>query len=262
MVEKPLLTTLQKGLQVLEAVPALAGSETVTAREIASHVGMRRTSVYRYLDTLQEAGFIEQVSDGSEYRLAPKLMRLAAYYLTNLDIRRQSEPVMSELVKQTGLTGHVVVLDHDSIVYVHKVESDSPIQMRSRIGASAPSYCTASGKAILAHVSESHLAEVLSSGLPRRTANTITDPEALKVHLAQVRRQGFALDNVEYEEGIRCIGAPVFGFDGSVVAAISLTGVETDLTLDRVASRAALIRDAAIEISRRMGLSSSTGPQT
>jgi len=139
MATKLLLTTLQKGLQVLEAIPSLAGSETVTAKEIARHVGMRRTSVYRYLDTLQEAGFIEQAGNGSEYKLAPKLMRLAAYYLTNLDIRTQSGPVMHELVKQTGLTAHLVVLDHDSIVYVHKVEPDSPIQMRSRIGASAPS---------------------------------------------------------------------------------------------------------------------------
>lgn len=121
--KRVLPTTLRKGLEVLEAVPALAGSRTTIASEIARYVGMRRTSVYRYLDTLQEAGFVEQVGNGSEYRLTPRIMHIAAHYLTDLDLATQAEPVM--LVQQTGLTAHLVVLNKDSIVYVHKCEPDS-----------------------------------------------------------------------------------------------------------------------------------------
>ena len=253
MSKKLLLTTLQKGLEVLEAVPALAGSKTTTPSEIAGHIGMRRTSVYRYLDTLQEMGFVEQAGNGSEYRLAPRLIQIAADYLTDLDIRTQAEPVMAELVRQTGLTAHLVVLNRGAIVYVHKCDPDSPVQMRSRIGASAPAYCTAAGKAIMAHLPEEQLNEILSGDLPRKTANTITDPHVLRIHLAQVRERGFAVDNVENEEGIRCVGAPIFNFDGTVAGAVSITALQTELTEERVDFYASKVLEAAIKISRRMG---------
>jgi DNA-binding IclR family transcriptional regulator len=169
------LTTLVKGLKVLEAVAALEVGSAVGAREIADLVGMERTTVYGYLYTLQEAGYLSKIGEGSgaRYKIGSRIVRLAGHYLDNLDLRRQASPVLADLVAKTGLTAHLAVLDEGRIIYLDKAEPDSPIQMRSSIGASAPAYCTAAGKSMLAYLPKSRLEEeVLNRELVQRTPNT------------------------------------------------------------------------------------------
>lgn len=251
-----LLTTLANGLRVLETVAALGSQQGVEAKKVADHTGMQRTTVYSYLYTLQEMGYLEKVGDdpGASYKLRSRVLRLARHYLDELDLRRQASPVLADLVTATGLTAHLAILDEGKIVYLDKAEPDSPIQMRSSVGASAPAYSTAAGKAILAYVSERCLEEeVLSKGLSRRTANTITSESEFLAHLARVREQGYAVDDVENENGIRCVGAPIFDLDGNVVAAISLTGLHRDLELSRIPELAVLVRRAVEDLSRQLG---------
>ncbi len=125
----------------------------------------------------------------------------------------------------TGETVHLVLLDQDQAVYVAKVESPNPIRMYSQIGNRAPLHCTGVGKAILAFLPSERQDLVLKGDLRRHTAHTLVDPDTLRAHLDQIRRQGYAIDNEEHEDNVRCIAMPLVSTGGQVAGAISIAAV-------------------------------------
>jgi IclR family acetate operon transcriptional repressor len=116
-----------------------------------------------------------------------------------------------------------------------------------------PAHSTGIGKAILAHLRPDELGHALPEKLEQRTPATITDRERLVRHLADIRRRGYSTDNVENEDGIRCVGAPVFDHSGRVCAGVSVAGPATRVTVDRFLELGGLVREAATAVSRRIG---------
>jgi len=153
-------------------------------------------------------------------------------------------------MKVTGETVHLAALEGGQVVYLVKLESANSISMPSWIGWRNPAHCTAVGKALLAFQEEPLIEGVMERGLRRFTANTICDPERLWEQLRQVRRQGVAFDQEERRNGLRCVGAPVLGRDGQVVASISVAGPASRLSWGRMAQLASLVREAAGAIGR------------
>ena len=155
-------------------------------------------------------------------------MELGQLLLSQLDLRREAEPFLKDLAEKTKETVHLVFLDRTEIVYIDKVEADhgqGGLRMASRIGLRNPAHSSAVGKVLLSDLPEEMLNEILQGkGLPRRTGNTITEIDPLKEHLKLVRRQGYAIDDEENEEGIRCVGAPIYNEAGKAVAAVSVSG--------------------------------------
>lgn len=159
-----------------------------------------------------------QLSKSSAHRLLHTLVR------EGLGLDRLVRPVLEELAHATHETVHMALLDGDVAVDVDKIESPHAIRrMYSRVGKRVPFHCTGTGKAMLAHLPEARARTILSDeGMPRRTAHTIVESGRLFQHLATVRSQGYALDDEEHEEGIRCIASPVFDRERQVVGAISI----------------------------------------
>jgi IclR family KDG regulon transcriptional repressor len=169
---------------------------------------------------------------------------------------------MAELSQISDETVHLAILDGTDMLYVGKMDSPMSVRMHSVIGARNAIYCTAMGKAVLAFLpSEQRTALLDQVAITRRTPNTITDRAALTEHLELVRVQGYAIDDIENEEGIRCVGAPIFDHRGHPVAAISISGPAYRLSNSRLEELSQPVAQAGLEISSKLGYLSGSLPE-
>ncbi len=187
-----------------------------------------------------------------------RVIELGNSLLNQFDIRSQAKPFLTDLSQRIKETVHLVIPDQYEALYIDKVESDvkqSGLQMVSRVGSRVPAHSSSAGKVLFAHLSENEIDDIIQEkGLSKRTKNTITDPEILKAHLKMVRSKGFAIDDEENEEGIRCVGAPLFNQQGQVIAAISISGPTVRIPKKKLHSclKKEIIKTASM-ISRELG---------
>lgn len=243
--------SVERAMAVLSAL-GRAG-RPLSIRELAQEAALPRPTLYRLLTTLQASGAVTPAGDG--FIIGPRILWLASRRLLQTDLRAVSRPYLLELRDRTRETVHLAVLEQGQVVYVDKVEAPGPLRMASTVGAIAPAHCTALGKAMLAALAQDQVDEIVARhGLRRRTARTITDPAVLHEELAAVRARGYAIDDVENEEGIRCAAAAVWGHLGGLAGGVSVSGAATTMTLARIRREVGpLVRETARRISRAMG---------
>jgi DNA-binding IclR family transcriptional regulator len=245
-------SSLRRALAILDLVAAGGGRDKgATLAELADGVETTKSTVLRLIAPLIEQRLVRQDADGT-YRMGIGALALASACLMDLDIRSTAQPTLREIADATGQTVHLLVYSDGRVTYVDKVVGASPIQMASRIGDTGTAYSTASGKAMLAFLGDEEFERVVALGMPARTAATITDPAQLREHLSVVREQGCAYDDLENEDGIRCVAAPVFNHAGVCVCAISISGPAEVLGANRVTFRDLIVTGAA-RISRELG---------
>jgi DNA-binding IclR family transcriptional regulator len=200
----------------------------MTAIELADSLGVHKTTAYRYLNTLLQTGYIQTNGDGL-YQLGNKILELGSQMLRRMPLRETAHPFLVKLSAETQKTVHLCVLDGAEVVYLDKVESQRSLPIISRIGSRAPAYCTGVGKALLSSLPTDQVVELLrKSPLTKRTSMTITDPIKLLEDLKLTRERGYAIDNGEHEEGIKCFAASIKGYGGETVGAISITGLKRE----------------------------------
>ena len=246
-----LTQTVLKALDVLECLSSADHSLNVTT--VAEVCGLSRPTTYRLLATLQSRNYVRQTQDG-HYDLGTNVLSLSRSYLEHLDLPKLARPILCELSQVSNETTHLGILDDASILYVGKVESPQTVRLHSAIGARNPVYSTAMGKAILAFLPIEKRNALLDriDFLPH-TPNTITDRAVLNEHLERIRAEGFATDDAESEEGIRCVAAPILGLDGSAFAAISISGPAYRLSIPKLIGLSELVVNAAGDVSRQLG---------
>ena len=243
---------LAKGLNLLEELAQSA--EGMTAVELASSIGVHKTSVYRYLNTLIQGGYIQSDGD-SRYHLGNKILELGSQLLRRMPLRETAHPFLVKLSADTQKTVHLCVLDGHNVVYIDKVESQKTLPIMSRIGSRAPAYCTGVGKVLLSGLPTDQVVSLLREfSLIRRTPETITDPIQLLEEIKTTAERGYAIDNGEHEEGIKCFAAPIKGYGGDIVGAVSLTGLMREFGGPEESERMiAAVKKTATEISRALG---------
>jgi DNA-binding IclR family transcriptional regulator len=246
------------GVQSLERAAALLralaeAGRPLSAGELAAAVGLPRPTVYRLLQTLCAEGWVAQ--NGRSFVIGASVLWLAARRLEQLELRSVGRPLLAELRDRTGETVHLGVLEAGQVVYVEKLESPGPLRMASMVGRIVPAHSTALGKAMLAYLPREQVERIVERhGLVRRTPNTITDPARLFQELAAIRARGYSIDNVENEEGIRCVGAAIFDHRGRVAGAVSVSGSVASISLERARRElGTLVRETAQRISQAMG---------
>jgi DNA-binding IclR family transcriptional regulator len=247
------VSVLARGLRILDTLADQSTLRGASLTELAQTVGLNKATAFRLLNTLRAYGYVDKDPDTERYRLGLTILHLSAVLLQNLDLRIQAAPILADLVQRTNETVHLGVLDQGSVVYIDKVECSSSVRMHSRVGMQMPACSTALGKAILAHLPAHPLDQVLNAGLVRRTPNTITDEQSMRAHLEITRARGYAVDDCENEDGIRCVAAPVFDHAGRVIGAISTAGPAGRLTVERTLQLGPVVKEAARQISQRMG---------
>ena len=255
-----LVQTIERVSLILEMVGQ--NSQGMSIRDLSAGLNLPKGTIHRILSSLAYFGYIRQDPETKIYFLGLKLMDLNAQLSNQLDFRKVAEPILRDLAERTKQTAHLVILDRNEVVYVEKIETQQPaggLKMASRVGSRNPAHSSAVGKILLSCFSEEAVEDFLQKkGLPRRTANTITDPDAFREHLKSVRRQGYAMDDEENEQGIRCLGAPIFDGKGRPVAAISVSGSVFQMTKKAIHDvMKGEVMAAAAEISQRLGFQES-----
>jgi IclR family KDG regulon transcriptional repressor len=228
-------------------------SRPLNVRELSTQVQLPRPTIYRLMQTLASHGLVSPAGGG--FVLGPRILSLAAQRLEQIELRAVGHERLRELRDQTAETVHLAVLEQGHVVYIDKIESPGPLRMASAVGKIMPAHCTALGKAMLACLPADTARRILHAyGMPRRTVNTITDVPRLMEELTAIRARGFAIDNVENEDGIRCVAAAILDHGGQVAGAVSLSGAISSITLDRARrDLGPRVRAAAQQISRALG---------
>jgi DNA-binding IclR family transcriptional regulator len=251
------LVTLRKGLAILEELASASSTRGLDHASLGRRLGVRRSTLYRYLAYLLDAGYIEEANEPGRYRLGGRIVYLAAvtHGREFSDLARDS---VRELAQLTGETAHATVYDHPYSVTIQIESSSAPVGPRLRIGASRPLHACASGKVFLAYERPGVVDAYLLGGLEPLTLKTITEPAELRRVIADVRRQGYAIDQAESYEGISGLAAPVFDFMSSVVGTLSLTLAAERMGPEQVQALAAPLTKCASALSARLGLVTSS----
>lgn len=241
--------SVDRALSVLDFLAE--STEALPLGHIATHLGLPPSTVFRLLRALELRHYVRKEARGM-YALGFKSAELGSSFAESLEIRAVARPFLERLRDETGETVHLATLVDGEAVYLDKVDSTRSIRMASRLGGRMPVHCTSLGKAILAYLPD---LESALNGRPlvRRTPNTITSLSQLKIELATTRRRGYAIDEVENETGIRCVGAAIFDHTGTPAWAISVSGPEFLLSRNRAERLGPLLRSTADAISRQIG---------
>jgi IclR family transcriptional regulator, KDG regulon repressor len=246
------IKSVVRTLTLIEALSAHPGGVAVTA--LAAELSLPKSSVFRMLNTLLEFGYVRQDPTTERYSLGPRFLQVAASVEHGSDLRSLAHPLLVELSKLTTETVHLAVPVGAHMVYIDKIDSPRAVVMASRIGEQLPLHCSALGKAYLSVLPlDERRAVVDSLALERRTARTLADPDALLDDLETCARRGFAIDNVENEEGVRCVGAAISDERGRPIAALSVSAPASRLSLTAARKVGPNCAETAARVSRELG---------
>ncbi len=244
--------TLRRGLAILDAFSSTR--EQLGVNEIARLVRLHKSTVSRLCATLEQAGYLERDATTGKFRLGARLYQLVGAGLPALDLRAAARPILQSLVDTTGETAHLAVLQGTDLVTVEVVEGRHLMRMQGRVGHRQSFHASALGLAILAGLLPERVDALLGrKPLMALTPATITDRKVLRQRLAEMREWGYGVDLEGVEEGLRCVGAAIRDQTGTIVGALSVSGPRHRLSDDVIASLGILVREAAAQVSARLG---------
>ncbi len=245
---------LERALLILEYLAK--SRHGVTLSQLSRKLGVPKSTSHALLLTFERCGYVEREEQSGRYRLGTRLYALANMALSGISLRDQAAPFLQKLMRETGLTVHLAILEQGEAVLIDRVESPGAPHVSTWVGKRMGLHCTSLGKALIAHLPEPQVEELVRrQGLLRHNENTIASLKKLRQACESVQESGYSIDDEEEEIGIRCIGTPVFNGRGEVVAAISVSG--TTAQVDDMASLALRVKAAALAISRHLGLAES-----
>jgi DNA-binding IclR family transcriptional regulator len=248
-----LVQSVDRAITILETLAKDKDGCRVT--ELASATGLHKSTVHRLLSTLMSRGYVEKCLGSENYKLGIRILLLGSSILDRMDLRNIAKPYIQELSNRTKEVVHLSILDDGEAVYIDKVESsDHSIRMYSQIGKRGPLHCTAVGKVLLADLRDSEVERIIGQkGMRKYTKSSIDNLNQLKEELSLIRERGYAFDEMEHEEGIRCVAAPIYDQSGKVIAAVSLSGPIIHVTHYRMPELTEQVLETAEEISYQLG---------
>lgn len=246
------MKTVNKAIDVLEAF--LKHESEMGITELARLSRLNISTVYRITSVLVRRGYLSQRQKRGKYFIAPKLLEFSNVIRKQMNIGNVAFPFLDKLHEVTNESINLAILDGSETVCIEQIESNQSLRIMTKVGTRFPLYCTGVGKVFLAYMGEKEVERyVRSKGLPHHTENTITELTKLKEELATIRQEGVAVDNEEFELGIKCIGAPIFDGTGNVVASFIVSGPSVRLNSSRIEEIKLLIKHCSSEISRALG---------
>lgn len=243
--------TTQRTVEILKLVSK--NPEGITLDDICEKMALPKTSAYDIVTTLAEMGMVN-VDRGQRqrYTIGLTAYRIGINYTNNLDFISVIEPELKAFAKEVAKTVFFGVRSDHEVVYICKAEPENPIITTATVGTKNPMYCTSLGKAILAYSDDETREQVMNRiKFRKNTEKTILDKEALAAELEKVRELGYALDAREMEDHMECVGAPVFGSDGSVIGAISVSSLYKPTEDYELLGR--LVSEKSREVSKLLG---------
>lgn len=246
MNQKYKIKVLDKALKVLDLFGGEARELTVT--EIQNLLSLNKTSTFRIIKNFEEFGYLERDPDTLKYRLGIKVYYLGSLVKPYVILGKVAKPLLQELNRRSEETVHLAVLSKGESLYLEKMEGKKTIRVMTSRGVKLPAHCSGVGKVLLSGLDADEVEKIVAEkGLQKFTDNTITGLAALNRELERVRRQGYAVDNEEIEDGLMCAAAPVFS-NNRLIAAISLS-VPKDRFVSKESSFVSMVKETAGQIS-------------
>lgn len=246
------MRSVTQALRTLDYLAACKGGAGVT--EVAAALDVHKSTASRLLAAMKSEGYVTRSELTGKYSLGIHLVELARTKLEQFDIRTSARPFLEELSQLTEETIHLGIMEQGKLVYIDKIDTTHILVMRSRIGYRISPHCTALGKAILSVLPKDQRDAIIQGmELHPYTSHTITDPIGFQVHLAKVAVQGYAYDDQEHEEGIRCVAAPIRDYARGVPGAISVSAPITRMSKERMEETGILVRDVCLRLSASLG---------
>lgn len=242
--------SVDRALDLLEGLAAAEGEVGITA--LSGRTGLHVSTVHRLLSTLLRRGYVRQNPETSRYYAGAKLATLAEGRSRYGEMRLRARPILRAITESTRETTNLVVLDDLAAVYIETVPSPQVVRLFTAIGNRVPLHATGAGKCLLAAMPSARRDTLLDRlDLRSYTPKTLIDPAALRRALDEAHERGFALDDEEYDEGVRCVALPVGGMSDAV-AAISVSGPASRFTRQRCLEIVPLLRRATAELAAAM----------
>ena len=221
----PEQTTIQALDRALGILKVVADSEGMSLTELAEAADEAPATVYRVLSTFEAHGMVETDPATQLWFVGQEAFRIGSAFLGRTSLVEQARGVMHALMADTGETANLAIADGGQVMFISQVETHEPIRAFFRPGTRGPIHASGIGKALLAYHSPEAVARIVrEQGLAAFTARTITDPERLAAELAAIRARGWAEDDEERTEGMRCIAAPIFNEFREATAGVSVSG--------------------------------------
>ena len=242
---------VERALQILECFDDRHPERGVS--EISEEIGLHKATTYRILTTLMNYGYIERAADGQKYRLGLRLSELGFKVVRRMDLRREALPLIQQLLDQLGETCDLCVFDHGRVFYLDVLQSRHAVTVAATPGQRLPVHCTASGKLFLAYLPADAIDPLLAGKFPGYTPNTITSVEQLRQQMELIRRQGYSVDDQEFEIGLWAASAPILNQHNEILAAVSVLSPTSRITPERSQEIIRALTETTQLISRRIG---------
>jgi IclR family transcriptional regulator, pca regulon regulatory protein len=242
------MTSLARGLVVIQAFTQQSPQMTIS--QLSVKTGFSRAAVRRCLYTLTKLGFAG-AEDGSRYSLRPRMLTLSHTYTASNTLATAAQPILERMSAALRESFSVATLDGEDIVYIARTQVNRVMAVDLHIGSRLPAYCTSMGRVLLAYLPIEQLENYLANvDLIPHTTRTVSSVEKLRLALRNVRRNGYALVDQEYEVGLRSLAVPVYASSGRVVATVNLSGNAPRLSVLEMQNRFLTpLRNAANELS-------------
>lgn len=253
--EKETKNPVQSAERIFQVMEMLADNGEMGLMELSAALGLHKSTVHRLLMSLIYMGYARQDETSQKYMLSYKIVNMAGRILERMDILQIAKPYMERLSALSGEAVHLVQREGNNILYIYKIEAKvGTIRMVSHVGMVHPMYCSGVGKAIMATLPEEEVKQIWNESIiEKKTEKTITDYAQMQEVLAQVRENGYALDDEENEKGVRCIAACLYGYQKEVKYAFSISGPTSRMTRERVAELSVDVRRVQEELSGELG---------
>ncbi|MFB5193599.1 IclR family transcriptional regulator [Neobacillus sp. KR4-4] len=249
--------SLERALTILNKLSEYPDGIQIT--RLAEQVGLTKGTLHRLLSTLSNMNYVVKDEETDKYKLGLQVLFLSRNLLNNSNIVTIAKPFLEKLSQEVNETVHLCIEDRGEVIYIDKIESNQTIRMYSRIGSRAPMYCTAVGKILLSDMNQDKFEELVSNitFIPK-TPTTITSKEELIKEIETVKAKGYALDNAENEEMLRCIASPIYDHKGKIIASFSISGPNNRVTMDLINHTLIdKMKQYSIAISRNLGYTGS-----
>jgi IclR family acetate operon transcriptional repressor len=225
-------------------------------RDLAESCGLPVGTVHRLIGALVRRGYVRQNPATRRYAVGPTAVGLAQRIQAHDDLIQRAEPFLRRLVQLTGESANLAALDGAQAVYLAHLAPPRTVRMFTQVGNRAPLYASGTGKVLLAHLDAPRQDALLGRlDLRAYSPTTITDLGHLRDELRTIKAQGYAHDDGELEEGVRCIAVPVRDGAQRVVAALSISGPNGRLTRERADTWLPQVQEVARELSQALGTS-------
>lgn len=242
---------LDRGMALLAIVAAKPG---LTLSELAAESGEAVATVFRALATMQGHGIVECEDPGQVWHIGPGAFRVGSAFLRRTKVVERARQVMDSLMRDTGETANLGIETGNEVLFLSQVETHEAIRAFFPPGTKAPMHVSGIGKALLAWYPEDRVKRILSvKGMERFTSLTHTMDSALFRDLARTRERGYAIDDQERAEGMRCVAAPIFNSHAEPIAGLSVSGPAFRIALSDAARIGALVRAAADQVTQATG---------